>query len=111
MIARPISLVLLLASALPWATGWTLVGFWLLASGQETPSILGVRVELPPLVRWSAGLTAFCAGQLVFLCFVGDRVYPWAHQRMVAMVEVTLCLAMFLGLAVTLVALFGGGMP
>jgi hypothetical protein len=111
MIARPVSLMLLLASALPWATGWTLVGFWLLAAGGEAPSMLGVRVDLPPLVRWSAGLTALCAGQLIFLCFIADRVYPWAHQRMVAAVEVTLCLSMFLGLALTLLALFGGGVP
>ncbi len=100
MPARSLSLTLLMLAGVPWATGWTLLGLWLLGFAGADVHLGGTTVALAPAVRWAAGLTALAAGQLVFLCFVADRVYPAAHKVLVWPLELALCATIFLGLAV-----------
>ncbi|MBX3364055.1 MAG: hypothetical protein KF866_04755 [Phycisphaeraceae bacterium] len=107
MAARSISMTLLMLTGVPWATGWTLLGLWLLGFAGAHTELAGFTLEMSPVIRVFAGVTALAAGQLVFLCFMADRVYPRASRWLVWPIELGLSLAMFLGLAVLGLAAIG----
>lgn len=87
---RGVSLAIVVAVALPWALGLSLVGLWLLTSGREVWPRAGVAAGF-------AGMTLVAAGQLVFLVFVADRLYPTAARRVAPWVEVPLSLLVMVG--------------
>lgn len=104
---RNLSLPLVVTSATAWAAGWMVLGLWLLF---VAPAVLagGVgSVSLPPSLRVVAGLTAICAGQLVFLSLVADRLFPLASRRIVWPVELAIAAGLFVGIAVLAVQLLG----
>lgn len=99
MVRRSVSLSLLIVFAVPWATGWTLLGLWLLFFAGASVEVAGLVIQTPMVGRVGAGTASMAAGQLVFLCFVADRVYPRAHRVLVWPIEVMVATALFLGLA------------
>lgn len=104
--SRRVSLSMVIALATAWAAGWMVLGLWLIvASPAMLHSGMG-SVSIPAALRWSGGFTAICAGQLVFLLLVADRVFPRASRRVVWPVELTVSAGLFVGLAV-LLAQFG----
>jgi hypothetical protein len=92
--ARRFSLTLLLVMGLAWSLLLGLGGAWLLGAA-------------PAMWSWpggdtlrAAGLCSIVAGQLVFLAFVADRVFPRVSRRLVLCTEVPLCVVLFAGLGV-----------
>lgn len=70
---RWMSMTLVILSALPWGLSLGVMGVWLIA--HEHHGILSSRS-----LSLSAGIAALCAGQLVFLMCIADRVFPRAHR-------------------------------
>ena len=104
---RGLSLSLVIASATAWAVGWMVLGLWLVvASPAVLHSGMG-SVSIPLSLRFSGGFTAVCAGQLVFLLLVADRVFPRASRRVVWPIELAVSAGLFLGLAVLAAQLLG----
>ena len=69
---RWLSISLVALCAVPWALTLGVLGIWLLGGG-------GAGALAEPWIAISAGLAALCAGQLVLLLCVGDRLFPRAH--------------------------------
>ena len=70
---RTLSLALIVLSALPWSLSLGVFGLWLIFG--EHDGGLG-----EPAVRMSSGIAALCAGQIVFLLCIADRVFPRTHR-------------------------------
>ncbi|MEA5557614.1 hypothetical protein [Nodularia spumigena] len=84
------SIILLSASATPWALLLTVAGLWLATIGaSQWPSM-----SAPCLL---GGLASLAAGQFVFACLVADRVFPGADRRLVLGFEILTCVALLLG--------------
>lgn len=77
---RKMTRLLVLLSATPWAAGWTVLGLWILLVAPASVQIGSFQYAAPGLLRLTAGVTALAAGQLVFMCFVCDRLFPDAHR-------------------------------
>lgn len=92
MPSRRVSLSLLALVATPWAGLLTLAGLWLLMIASDHES-------LGPWPRVVGGVTATCAGLLVFMCLVADRVFPRASRAVIASVEMAVSGVVFLGIA------------
>lgn len=104
-----VSRMLLIAASLPWAAAWVVLGLWLIA--EPTPGIASSgAMVLPPMLRWTVGITSIAAGQLVFMCFVADRIFPGASRAAVWTAEIATCGVVFLGVLV-LLGLFLAGVP
>lgn len=92
--ARRFSLTLLLVLGSVWALLLVLGGAWLLGAAPAVwswPDAHALR---------TSGLCAIAAGQLVFLAFVADRLFPGVSRRLVLCTQVPLCVVLFAGLGV-----------
>jgi hypothetical protein len=92
MASRRLSLTLLILLASPWAALLTLAGLWLLLGASDHPA-------LGPWPRAVGGVTAACAGLLIFMCLVADRLFPRASRPMVASIEAVTSMIVFMGIA------------
>jgi len=70
----------LLLCATVWAASLVVLGSWFWLEGPMTWPVAAVPCRV-------AGLTLTGAGQLIFLCFVADRVFPHAPRRVVTAIE------------------------
>ncbi len=71
---RWLSIALLIFAAGLWSLALGVLGVWFIAEDHS-----GLLAS--PWISWSAGIAALCAGQLVFLACVADRVFPSVHSR------------------------------
>ncbi len=89
--------LLVVLSATPWAAGWTVLGLWILLVAPSSVQIGSFEYTMPGMLRFTAGLTSLAAGQLVFMCFVCDRLFPRAHRPAVWTAQLTASGAIILG--------------
>lgn len=89
-LSRRVSIILLSASATPWALLLTVAGLWLATIGASQWPSMATACRL-------GGLASLAAGQFVFACLVADRVFPAADRRLVLGFEILTCLALLLG--------------
>ncbi|MFG0326115.1 MAG: hypothetical protein ACF8SC_02445 [Phycisphaerales bacterium JB037] len=103
--SRRLSLTMVVLSALPWAVGWLVLGLWLLLTLTRPDESLGLFI--PGSIRLAAALTAIGAGQLVFMCFIADRVFPEAHRGVVWSFEIMASVLVLFGAAAMTVQILG----
>jgi len=96
-VSQGLSRLLLVISALPWAAGWVMLGTWLLIQPAGSAGSDAEGAVLPDVTRWTLGVTSIAAGQLVFMCFVADRVFPGAARTPVWVTEIGTCAVLFIG--------------
>lgn len=78
---RWLSIALLILAAGPWSLALGVLGVWFIAEPHT-------GFFSSPWVSWSAGIVALCAGQLVFLNCVADRVFPSVHTRVRSVAQI-----------------------
>lgn len=105
---RRLTLALSVAIAAPWSLSLSVAGLWLLTT-RSIPWPSGVAITA------FAGVTLLAAGQLVFLVFVADRLFPSAGKRVGPWLEAPISLVVIVGslglLALLVARLWMGPMP
>lgn len=74
-----------------------MLGLWILLVAPSSVQIGSFEYTMPAMLRFTAGLTSLAAGQLVFMCFVCDRLFPRAHRPAVWTAQLTASGAIILG--------------
>jgi len=92
---RALTLTLLALLGLAWSLTLALGGVWLFAGAPPAWGGLGEGA------RRVTGVTAFVAGNLVFLTCVADRIVPGVGRKLSLPSEVLLCGLLFAGLLAT----------
>ncbi len=91
--SRWLSLVALMGAGLVWSVSLGVMGLWMIYEDHQGALSSG-------MVSVSAGVAALCAGQIVFLMCIADRLFPNAHRFLVRGLEGVLGAIFFVSILV-----------